>query len=79
MHEHYDFQTVYGLNFDINKKLKIKLKTKDNKFLNDTVCISTYCRASKKVLLIASNKCIKDFTNNNLLETYLPFDHSNVI
>jgi hypothetical protein len=45
--------------------------------LSDPITLESYCKDSKKILLIASSKYIKDYSWNRLIETYLPFDHPN--
>ena len=80
LYENYGLQTICGVSFLLKKKINVKLKTAQNKFLPDTIntiTIESYCKDSKKILLIASPKYIKDYSWNTLVETYLPFDHPN--
>ena len=77
LHEKYGLQTICGVSFLLKKKMRVKLKTVKNKFLSDTITLESYCKDSKKILLIASPKYIKDYSWNKLIETYLPFDHPN--
>ncbi len=79
LYENYGLQTICGVSFLLKKKINVKLKTSQNKFLVDTITIESYCKDSKKVLLIASPKYIKDYSLNTLVERYLPFDHPNYV